>query len=301
MKQLALFGPPGSSGSDDPVGRQGLYDGRVHGWVAYDAVSVRSACGGITATEAVVNWEETGVAIAPKCVMCKRSKMTPEAFLVCLRPDPKAEDGTKEEWLCGRKKCYTAYNEEDDVKVLEVVDGIKIVKKELPAGQLRTGELLRGEGRTIWEVIDVRPGGADVKCIFGQVGRTAVWASSSAGARRVSREEFEQQRQTDAETRAKANDETPCDNCWPRMSEESNKADYGRDPKCPDHQVTEAVVKLAVAKTTRKRVEDSPADVARVLALRAEGKKYSEIESAMGWPDRHGNRAWKIVKQNGGK
>jgi len=51
--------------------------------------------------------------VKPKCVICRR-QMTSAAFMVCLRPDG-SEDGTREEWLCGRKRCEERYSD-DDVK-----------------------------------------------------------------------------------------------------------------------------------------------------------------------------------------
>lgn len=37
-------------------------------------------------------------------------------------------------------------------------------------------------------------------------------------------------------------------------------------------------------------------EVARVKALRAAGHSYVSVEKEMGWPDFHGNRAWRVDK-----
>ena len=132
------------------------------------------------------------------------------------------------------------------MRVLEVVDGIRIVAKEPDPTVLRAGQMVRGEGRDIWQVVAVREAGADVKCVAGpRSGETSTWSRSSTGHRFVTADDV------DAERRLGA-------------AEEIDKED--------------------------------PADVAKVLELRAAGKTYGQIEDEMRWPKKKGWRPWYIVK-----
>lgn len=234
---------------------------------------------------------------APKCKSCGK-KVGEGGWLVCLRPNDGAD------WLCGKQACEDKYNDGGAPRgkrqrVLEVTNGVPIVAKGKP--QTREGELIEMDG-AVWRVERSREAGMDVRAVFGRgVGRTATWSSSAAGLKRVTEEELEARKRAAAERKVDDKDEYACENCWPKFApgeDITDKDQMGRDPHCKDHILPEEEVKKAL-EPRKKRAQESEADVARVLALRAKGMKYSDIESEMGWPDQHGNRAWKIVKASG--
>lgn len=225
-----------------------------------------------------------------------------------------------EDWLCGRKGCSDAYDDDRVLaraEVLEVTGGVPVVRKVRAAGTVRPGELLSlGEG--VWRVERVNAGSVDVRCVLGPArGQTSSWCATVLGLRRVSQAEVDEALRDQAETRVRTEDEHRCPNCWSRCpgtdrahQDPDNSGlcvlcgavtdgdygdeDPGRDQRCPDHVVPEAEVRRAV--TGKRKREEDPAAVARVLELRAKGMKYHEIEKEMGWPDTKGGRPWRIVK-----
>jgi len=229
-----------------------------------------------------------------RCHECGRKK-GPAWFLVCLRPERRGGEHV-EEWLCGRPKCEASYNEEEDVvKVIEVVNGIEIREKSHDISKLQVSQLVRGQGKSIWQVERVTAAGAYVRGVSGKgVGTTSCWSASSAGHRFVTAEELQAEILAVATEKAQAEDEEVCPNCWP--GETDGREELGRDPSCSDHKVEAAVVAERLAKKRKRREEETPEDVKRVLELRATGMAYHKIEKEMGWPDTKGGRPYKIVK-----
>jgi len=241
--------------------------------------------------------------LSASCHECGR-RTGPDWFQVCLRPAGRGENVG--EWLCGRPRCYASYNEEVDVapkgKVLEVIGGVEIREKVQDSSKLRPGQYVRN-GRGVVLVESVNAAGARVRGVAGRgVGTVTTWSASSAGHAFLTKEEVEAEVRRAAEERALSQDEAACENCWPGFvagEDVEDKDRMGRDPKCPDHVVPEAAVTAAVQAAVRRRKRGSserPEDVARVLELRAGGMKFGDIEKAMGWPDQHGSRPWKICK-----
>lgn len=48
-----------------------------------------------------------------------------------------------------------------------------------------------------------------------------------------------------------------------------------------------------------RKSRNTPADIKAVMELRLAGATYMQIEEAMGWPDQHGNRPYRICKDLG--
>jgi hypothetical protein len=241
--------------------------------------------------------------MSARCHECGR-KTGPDWFLVCLRPPKSGREENVEEWLCGRPRCYAAYNEEADVvkgEVLETVGGIEVRRKVRDTGKLQPGQYVRN-GRSVVLVESVNDAGARVRGVSGRgTGTVTTWSASAAGHTFLTKEEVEVEARRAAEERAASQDEAACENCWPTFQpgeDVQDKDRMGRDPHCTDHVAPEVAVDAARATVgSRKRgASETPEDVARVLALRASGMKFGDIEKAMGWPDRHGNRPWKICK-----
>jgi len=196
-------------------------------------------------------------------------------------------------------------SDDQAARLLEVADGVPILKKSPPAppdpSVLHTGQLVRGAGGTAWEVVGEHAGSVDVKCVRGpRTGTTEVWSTSAAGHKFMTREQLDSEKLTSAKTRAGDGDETRCPNCWGGDGIVDG-VDRGREPGCKNHQVAAAAVERALhGVVSRKRKVDDPADVAKVLELRATGLGYAAIEKALGWPDTKGGRPWRIVKATGG-
>lgn len=235
-----------------------------------------------------------------RCHECGR-RAGPGWFLVCLRPPKGREQENTEEWLCGRPRCYTSYNEEVDVvpkgKVLEVIDGIEVRVKVKDQGRLQVGQYVRN-GRSIVLVESVNDTGARVRGVAGRgAGTVTTWSASSAGHTFLTKEEVEDEVRRAAEERALSQDEAACENCWPEFvpSEDVQDKDrMGRDPKCPKHIVAQEAVAKVISR--RQHQTEKPEDIKRVLELRATGMAYHKIEKEMGWPDTKGGRPYKIVK-----
>ena len=176
-------------------------------------------------------------------------------------------------------------------ELLEVVDGIPIVRKTRAKDLLQLGEVLVLEAGA-YEVVRVGSGGADVKPLAG--GNVITIATSRAGHRFTTREELAAVKLENARARAEQEDEHTCPNCWPG---EVDRAGLGRDPACPNHLVPDEVVqKIARVKGQKK---ESLQDIERVLELRRSGLSWTKISQEMGWlEDTRGFRSWRIGKEN---
>lgn len=64
----------------------------------------------------------------------------------------------------------------------------------------------------------------------------------------------------------------------------------------PTKRPEAGTVPAVKGKPGRKKFIPTPEETAKVLELRAQKMTYQQIEAAMGWPDGHGNRPWRIVQ-----
>lgn len=212
-----------------------------------------------------------------------------------------------------------ALTPEQRSRLIEVLPGgVPLLRKSKGAprtahlGLLEAGRLVRREDGSVWRVERVRPTAADVRCVRGRkVGDLEAVSPSAAGCRYTTEEDLEAERAAAVLSRALAHDETRCSNCWPRDPEvrdlcdnvvKKTDGDYqelwalrGRDPNCADHRPSAASLERAERGAQKRKREEKPEDVARVLELRAAGLPFHKIEEQMGWPGR-GGRSYKIVK-----
>lgn len=234
--------------------------------------------------------------MGPRCEVCKKP-VGRGGELLWNRPDGSSV------WLCGRQACADKFNDEPTTtaraEVLEVTGGVPIVKKVRRA-KWAAGQLWEESG-SVWRVEHVRVAGIDVRAVAGrEAGKESTWSVATAGLKPVTPEDLEQRKAKTAAARVVELDEHTCPNCWPGAEETGEERErLGRDPSCPAHQVAdvEKAAKAQAAGCCKPRREESPEDVAKVLELRKAGKSYAAIEKAMGWPDQHGARAFKIVKR----
>jgi hypothetical protein len=162
--------------------------------------------------------------------------------------------------------------------------------------KLHPGDLVDANG-AIWECLAVTSCAATMKGVYGK-GKGAVqhWAPSAI-VKKMTAEEAEARKMKAAKETALEEDEFLCPNCYPEDRE--GRGENDRDINCPDHQPRPETVKKAREGKRKRRQPETPEDIKKVLALRGTGENlmpYQKIEKAMGWPDSHGNRAWKIVK-----
>ena len=218
-----------------------------------------------------------------RCAACGRPATPEDSDVVCLRPDPDSEDGTREERLHRDRRCQDAYNREADVTVRESDEhGPVVVTKEPDPKVLHPGQLVRGERGSVWLVTGSRTAGADVRCVAGpRVGAVTTRSSSSAGCRFVTQEELDAERTAKSAAKAADEDEDRCPNCWPDEGGEEAHVPHledpkyeewaarGRDPNCPEHLVTEeeetmATKKKATAKKATAKKATTKEEVAKV-------------------------------------
>jgi hypothetical protein len=190
-------------------------------------------------------------------------------------------------------------------RLIEVAEGVPVLRKAPPRPDpsvLHPGQYSRLPDGSVWEVEHVTSSSAEVRCVapgklFRSRGERSTWSRSSVGHRLVSEDDANASARSAAEAKALDRDETRCPSCWPGEPGEVDGQDRGRDPRCPSHAVTEEAVERAARGATRRRKEERPEDVTKVLALRAEGLAYHAISAAMGWTDDvRGSRAYRIVK-----
>src|SRR5687768_6659616 len=81
--------------------------------------------------------------------------------------------------------------------LLEAVGGVPIYRKTAPSAPrnpssiLEVGEIIRQVDLSVWEVVKVGPGSADIRCLRGRrAGDVVAVARSRAGFRFVSRDEL---------------------------------------------------------------------------------------------------------------
>jgi len=156
------------------------------------------------------------------------------------------------------------------------------------------GDLVRGEDGSVHECLSRTECALTMKGVYGK-GKNLIshWAPSAV-ANKITAEELEETRAGAAKLAAAIEDENRCPNCWP--GDDDNDPARGRDTSCPEHIPTKESVRRAREGKRRAKFVPTDQEVARVLELRATGMGYQKIEAALGWPDSHGNKAWKIVK-----
>lgn len=152
-----------------------------------------------------------------------------------------------------------------------------------PARLLEPGQLTRFEDGSIWRVAYVTKGSASLRCLVGgklpgnSPGRPLEVSTSATGHEIVGEDALATAKIV-AEIEKKM-----CDRCWGAHGDEAPC-----DIECWCHE--------ARYRPKARKAPPTDEEVARVLELRAAGLGYAAIEKEMGWPDTHGNRPWKIVR-----
>lgn len=141
----------------------------------------------------------------------------------------------------------------------------KPVKGDKWQGAMNAGDRVAFPCGSVWLVEEVRPGGAEVRCLIAsslhKKGATTIIAAESA-----------------------------LDKLTPEQFEAALEASKPKaEPK--------AEKKAAEPKKERTPAwKPTWAEYDEVMRLRALGVSFIGIELTLGWPDGHGNRPWKIVK-----
>lgn len=156
------------------------------------------------------------------------------------------------------------------------------------------GEFATSENGAVWECVGRTDCAVTMKGVFGKGKNSIAHWAPSAVVTKITAEELEERRNATAKLAAVIEDENQCPNCW--AGDEDDGTDRGRDTSCSNHIPKPESIR--VAKEGKRRAKFVPTDeeIAKVLKLRATGMGYQKIEKELGWPDSHGNKAWKIVK-----
>jgi hypothetical protein len=169
-----------------------------------------------------------------------------------------------------------------------VVDGVLVRVKKVDEGLLRPGQVVDISG-VPWTVESVRESGARVRRASGVM----MIISSRSIVPRLTPEDVEKMMQAADRKKAVENDlNCKCGHEYSRHNAggtclelvEGETSGY-----CPCESFEHSARRLRKWTPTEE-------DVARVFALRAEGKTYQAIETEMGWPAERGMRPWRVVK-----
>lgn len=168
-----------------------------------------------------------------------------------------------------------------------VVDDVPIRKKQPVIEEV--GRHLAFDDGSVWQITGINWSGRMVVCVasgkLNDKGKTTTISRHPTAARYIEGEELAGLVE---QAEAAALSARICETCRAIKAGELEGA-------CPEH------AKPGRPAPRAGRFIPTEAEIQAVLKLRAAGMGYAEIEKEMGWPDGHGNRPWRIVKEHGAK
>lgn len=180
-------------------------------------------------------------------------------------------------WVCDRETCQSIAPT-DRRPVLEMADGIPIVKKTVRRARYEVDDLLEAEDG-VWRVVRIGPGGMDVRCVSGRrTGTATTWSTSPLGLRHVSEDEVEKRRIDAIVEKVTDADDTLCPNCHPGLED---RDELGRDYSCPNHVPPASAIENAIAGKRKLPAFIKPRKEGEVVDKQADNEKWKQIKKTL--------------------